>query len=50
MVHEGLKGGRGIAESERHNVVLIQAVTSLEGGLSLIALPDSEAVEGVADI
>ena len=44
IIHEVLEGPWGVAESEGHNLVLVEAIATPEGGLPLFSWRNSEAV------
>ena len=44
----GLKGGRGISQTERYNEVFVVAISRPKGGLPLVFFPYSYSVVGVS--
>ena len=49
-IHEGLKGGRGVAETKSHDEGFEEAFLALKGGFPFIALFDTNVVVTPADV
>lgn len=50
VVHEGLKSGRSIGETERHNEIFICTIASAECGFPLVASSNSDIAISDAEI